>query len=122
LNNIPEGTKLSIKEVSTKNTAKAAVPKTTIALKSSYTYEEVKPLLVKYTCVACHNPDKKQVGPGFIEITRRNYSVEKILQLIKTPQPQNWPAYSTPMPPMPQVPATDAKKIAIWINSLQTKK
>ena len=91
-------------------------------MKSSYTYEEVKPLLVKYTCVACHNPDKKQVGPGFIDISRRNYTVDKIIQLIKTPQPQNWPTYSTPMPPMPQVPAADAKKIAIWINSLQTRK
>jgi len=122
LNNIPDGTKLNIKEVSTNNTAKAQVAKTNTVLKSTYTYEEVKPLLIKYTCVACHNPDKKQVGPGFIDIARRNYPVEKIIQLIKTPQPQNWPTYSTPMPPMPQVPATDAKKIAIWINSLQNNK
>jgi cytochrome c551/c552 len=122
LNNIPEGAKLNIKEVSTKNTSKAPVVKTSTAMKSAYTYEEVKPLLIKYTCVACHNPDKKQVGPGFIDISRRNYAVDKIIQLIKTPQPQNWPTYSTPMPPMPQVPASDAKKIAIWINSLQTKK
>lgn len=122
LNNIPDGTKLNMKEVSTKNTAKAPVTKTNTAIKSTYTYEEVKPLLIKYTCVACHNPDKKQVGPGFIDIARRNYPVEKIIQLIKTPQPQNWPTYSTPMPPMPQVPATDAKKIAIWINSLQNNK
>lgn len=122
LNNIPAGAKLSMSEVSTKNTAKATVGKTNATVKSSYTYEEVKPLLVKYTCVACHNPDKKQVGPGFIDISRRNYTVDKIIQLIKTPQPQNWPTYSTPMPPMPQVPAADAKKIAIWINSLQTKK
>jgi len=122
LNNIPEGAKLNIKEVSTKNTAKTPAVPSSKTIKTSYTYEEVKPLLVKYTCVACHNPDKKQVGPGFIDISRRNYSVDKILQLIKVPQPQNWPTYATPMPPMPQVPAADARKIAIWINSLQTKK
>ena len=122
LNNIPTGTKLSMNGVSTKNTAKAPAAKTSTAMKSTYTYEEVRPLLVKYTCVACHNPDKKQVGPGFIDISRRNYTVDKIIQLITNPQPQNWPTYSTPMPPMPQVPAADAKKIAIWINSLQTKK
>ncbi len=122
LNNIPAGAKLSMSEVSTKNSSKAIAAKTNTAVKSTYTYEEVKPLLVKYTCVACHNPDKKQVGPGFIDISRRNYPVDKIIQLIKTPQPQNWPTYSTPMPPMPQVPAADAKKIALWINSLQTKK
>jgi cytochrome c551/c552 len=122
LNNIPTGTKLSMNGVSTKNTAKAPAAKTNTAMKSTYTYEEVKPLLVKYTCVACHNPDKKQVGPGFIDISRRNYTVDKIIQLIKNPQPQNWPTYSTPMPPMPQVQAADAKKIAIWINSLQNNK
>lgn len=122
LNNIPEGAKLDIKEASTKNTAKAPAAAASKTVKTSYTYEEVKPLLVKYTCVACHNPDKKQVGPGFIDISRRNYSVDKILQLIKVPQPQNWPTYSTPMPPMPQVPAADARKIAIWINSLKTTK
>ena len=146
LNNIPEGTKLSMKEVSIKNTsaAKSAVKasgipgqtpggkpatpvnttegKLNVPAKSSYTYEEIKPLLVKYTCVACHNPDKKQVGPGFIDIAKRNYSPDKIMQLIKNPQPKNWPEYATPMAPMPQVPAADARKIAIWINSLDDRK
>jgi len=146
LNNIPEGTKLSMKEVSIKNTsaAKSAVKasgipgqtpggkpatpvnttegKLNVPAKSSYTYEEIKPLLVKYTCVACHNPDKKQVGPGFIDIAKRNYSPDKIMQLIKNPQPKNWPEYATPMAPMPQVPSSDARKIAIWINSLDDRK
>lgn len=122
LNNIPEGAKLNVKEASTKNTAKASAAAASKMVKTSYTYEEVKHLLVKYTCVACHNPDKKQVGPGFIDISRRNYSVDKILQLIKEPQSQNWPTYATPMPPMPQVPAADPRKIAIWINSLKTTK
>jgi hypothetical protein len=44
--------------------------------------------------------------------------VDKILQLIKIPQPQNWPEYATPMAPMPQVSESDARKIATWINSL----
>ncbi|MEP7319798.1 MAG: c-type cytochrome [Panacibacter sp.] len=121
LNNIPEGTKLSMAEVSTKNTAKA-VTTSTISATGTYTYAQIKPLLVKYTCAACHNPDKKQVGPGFIDIAKRNYSTDKILSLLKNPQPQNWPGYSTPMPPMPQVPAADVRKIAAWINSLVVKK
>ena len=70
----------------------------------------------------CHNPDKKQVGPGFIDVAKRNYSDAKILSLLKNPQPQNWPGYATPMPPMPQVPVADAKKIAAWINSLDGEK
>jgi cytochrome c551/c552 len=120
LNNIPEGSKLSMAEVSTKNTAKTI--SNTTAVNGVYTYAQIKPLLVKYTCVACHNPDKKQVGPGFIDIAKRQYSIDKILQLIKNPQPQNWPGYATPMPPMPNVPASDARKIAAWINSLAAKK
>jgi cytochrome c551/c552 len=122
LNSIPEGAKLTMKEVSTINTAKAISAAGNKAATGTATYAQIKPMLVKYTCVACHNPDKKQVGPGFIDVAKRNYSVDKILQLIKNPQPQNWPGYATPMAPMPQVPAADARRIAAWINSLDDKK
>ena len=118
LNNIPDGPSLSLKDVSTKNvpTATAAVAK--VKAGEVMTYEQIKPLLIRNTCVACHNPNKKLVGPGFNEIAKRKYSVDKILQLIKIPQPQNWPEYATPMAPMPQVSESDARKIATWINSL----
>ena len=118
LNNIPDGASLSLKDVSTKNfpTATAAVAK--VKAGEVMTYEQVKPLLIRNTCVACHNANKKLVGPGFNEIAKRKYSVDKILQLIKIPQPQNWPEYATPMAPMPQVSESDARKIANWINSL----
>jgi len=121
LNNIPDGASLSMKEVSTKNTVLVA-PVKAAAIKGVYTYEQVKPLLIKNTCVACHNPEKKQVGPAFADIAKRNYSIEKILQLIKNPQPKNWPDYATPMAPMPQVTESDARKIAAWINSLNNNK
>jgi len=121
LNNIPDGASLSMKEVSTKNTVLFA-PIKAAAIKGVYTYEQVKPLLIKNTCVACHNPEKKQVGPAFADIAKRNYSIEKILQLIKNPQPKNWPDYATPMAPMPQVTESDARKIAAWINSLNNNK
>jgi len=48
----------------------------------------------------------------------RNYSDEKIVELIYSPEPKNWPEYATPMAPMPQVPKDEALKIAAWINSL----
>jgi len=82
-------------------------------------FAEVKPLLLKNTCGACHNADKKQVGPSYKEIAKRNYSIDKIVSLIYNPQPQNWPGYATEMPPMPQVPKEDARKIAAWIKSLK---
>jgi len=142
LNQIPDGNKLSTSEVSTKNSAtpvnvpakKTAVPKGTTgkapeakgtatpakptAITKAPTFKEVEGLLTKNTCLACHNQTKRQIGPPFVEIAKRKYSAEKIFQLIHNPQPQNWPGYSTEMPPMPQVTRAEALKIAGWINSL----
>ena len=140
LNNIPEGTKLSMTDVSTKNSAiviaqapsvTSGVKKTTVAAPAKQvaqvlaqaekvpTYNDVKGMLASYTCLSCHNPDRKIVGPAFKEVAKRKYSPEKILQLIHNPQPENWPEYPTPMPPMPQVKKEDGLKIAAYINSLR---
>jgi cytochrome c551/c552 len=139
LNNIPEGAKLPISELSTTDSsippvvakapevkakpstaaAKPTPAKTTAAPKKAATYDDVKGLLAKNTCIACHNADKRQVGPAYSEVAKRNYSDEKIVDLIYNPQPQNWPGYATEMPPMPQVPKDEALKIASWINSLK---
>jgi cytochrome c551/c552 len=140
LNNIPGGAKLTMAEVSTKNTAKAAKPagagtenkgataktatgaKTTTGAKTAAatapTTAQIKPLLAKYTCTACHNVEKRQVGPAYVDVAKRRYSVGQIVRLIYNPQPENWPDYATEMPPMPQVPKADAQKIAAWIRSL----
>jgi cytochrome c551/c552 len=120
LNNIPDGASLSMSEVSTKNTV--AVVKEEKSSNGPITFADVEPLLIKNTCIACHNQNKKVVGPPFAEIAKRHYSIEEILQLIKMPQPQNWPEYSTPMAPMPQVSEADARKIAAWINTLDSNK
>jgi cytochrome c551/c552 len=151
LNNIPQGQKLSMTEVSTKNSTgaknstslkkpaavtsrqtksksaendnpeaassvnnKAASPAKTIV-----TFASVKPLLQKYTCLACHNATTRQVGPAYIEVAKRKYSVDEIVGLIYNPKPEHWPDYSTPMPPMPNVPKADAQKIARYIKSLE---
>ena len=86
------------------------------------TADEIKPLLIKNTCSACHQPTERQVGPAFRDIAKRKYSDEKIVQLIYNPDPKNWPEHETPMPPMPQVPKAEALKIASWINSLKSAK
>ncbi|WP_211327198.1 hypothetical protein [Chitinophaga flava] len=129
LNNIPEGASLPASELSTRSSAKAVAAETKAAAGKTEaakaepakapTYAQIQPLLNKHTCSSCHNPDKKQVGPGFKEVAKRNYTVAKIMALIKNPKPENWPGYATPMPPFPQVPQADAMKIAQWINSLK---
>ncbi|WP_080054108.1 c-type cytochrome [Spirosoma aerolatum] len=149
LNNIPDGEKLAMSEVSTKNsaaapaTAPAPAPATTtpaagkkapakattggkpklvegqaVTMAKAPTYEEVKGLLTRHTCVACHQANKRQVGPAFADVAKRKYTNDQIVELIYNPKPHNWPDYATEMPPMPQVPKADALKIAAWINSL----
>ncbi len=143
LNNIPEGQKLAISETSTRNSAKAAPavpgkkapatsakpgakagatvkadPKGELIAKAP-SYEDVKGLLSRHTCLACHNTEKRQVGPAYRAVAKRNYTNDQIVDLIYNPKPQNWPDYATEMPPMPQVPKADALKIAAWINSLR---
>ncbi|GEO08415.1 c-type cytochrome [Segetibacter aerophilus] len=85
-------------------------------------FAEVKNLLQKNTCLACHNPDTRQVGPAYKDVAKRKYTVAQIIDLIHNPKPEHWPDYSTPMPPMPQVPNAEARKIAEWINSLNKSK
>jgi len=79
---------------------------------------QIESLLVRNTCVACHQKEKRLVGPAYRDIAMRKYSDERIVQLIYNPQPKNWPEYTTPMAAMPQLPKDEALKIAAWINSL----
>jgi cytochrome c551/c552 len=126
LNQIPDGEKLKLSEISTKNSANTKVTTTKPAAQTTIkpatnkvpTYQEVAPLLSKNTCTSCHQANKRQVGPAFAEVAKRHYTNEQLVDLIYNPKPQNWPDYSTEMPPMPQVPKEEALKIAAWINSL----
>jgi cytochrome c len=79
---------------------------------------DIKPLMTKYTCFACHKPDARLVGPAYKDVAKKNYSVDKIVSLIAKPQPSNWPGYP-PMAPMTNVPKEDAVKLAKYINSLK---
>lgn len=124
LNQLPSGEKLSLSVLSTKadqSTIAVSAAKSGGVAKStkSPTFEEVKDLLTKHTCLACHSAEKRQVGPAYAAVAQRNYTIEQIVGLIYRPQPKNWPDFATEMPPMPQVPRADALKIATWINSLK---
>lgn len=147
LNNIPDGQKLVMTDVSVKNSAALApTTKTTTAPATSTgkkttplkgkklvegqavkmakapSYDEIKGLLARHTCLACHQANKRQVGPAYADVAKRKYTNDQIVDLIYNPKPQNWPDYATEMPPMPQVPKADALKIAAWINSLDSPK
>ena len=85
-------------------------------------YAQVQQLLQKNTCLTCHNPNTKLIGPSYKEIAKQKYSVAKIVQLIQKPNPENWPGYATRMPPMAHVPKAELTKIAEWIKSLENVK
>lgn len=78
---------------------------------------DMNALMTKYTCIACHRPNQKLVGPAYVDVAKKNYSDEEIVNLIYNPIPAHWPGYP-PMAPMKQVPKEDAMKLAGWINSL----
>jgi hypothetical protein len=130
LNNIPSGEKMSSYSPRPANLkvnpdekaeVKLSTPDDANAKKvaeKAPSFEEVKPLLQKHTCLACHQSEKRMVGPAYKDVAKRKYSNGKIIELIYNPQPKNWPGY-TEMAAMPQVPRADALLIAAWINSLK---
>jgi len=125
LHNIPSGAKMAIKTPAAPEPAKQvaatkiAPAKAATVASAIPTDAEIKSILAKNTCSACHMKDKKVIGPAYEDVAKRRYSDEKIVELIYNPQPENWPDYATPMPPMAQVSKGDALKIAKWINSLR---
>lgn len=78
---------------------------------------DMNALMTKYTCIACHRPNQRLVGPAYSDVAKKKYSNEQIVNLIYNPIPTNWPGYP-PMAAMKQVPKDDAMKLAVWINSL----
>ena len=80
--------------------------------------EEIKDVLSKSTCLGCHKMKTKLIGPSYSEIAKRGYGEEEIIELIKNPNPKNWPNYP-PMAPITWVAEKELATIASWIKSLE---
>lgn len=79
----------------------------------------IQKLLQKNTCLACHNPDNRLVGPAYKEVMKqKNYKPEQIVELIYKPKPANWPGYPA-MVGLANVPKSEALEIAKWIVTLK---
>jgi cytochrome c len=74
-------------------------------------------LVKKYGCIACHNVEKKIVGPAFKDISAKYKSKEDNVQYlagkIRNGGSGIWGMI--PMPPQKQVREDDAEAIAKWI-------
>lgn len=77
-------------------------------------------LAQKYSCLSCHQVDKKVVGPALGDVAKKykgNAKAEAtVVGVIKSGSKGAWGA--VPMPPSPQVPEADAHAIAKWVLSL----
>jgi S-disulfanyl-L-cysteine oxidoreductase SoxD len=75
---------------------------------------DVKPLLNKYTCTACHGVNNKIVGPSFAEIAKKHPGkVDYLANKIKAGGQGVWGAI--PMPAQ-NIPASEAQAIANWLS------
>ena len=79
---------------------------------------QVQNLLSRYACKSCHFMKSMPVGPGWVEMAQRNYTLKQFVQLMAEPKPENWPDYP-PMTPMPYVPEKDLEKIYQWMLTLK---
>ncbi|MBL7829301.1 MAG: c-type cytochrome [Saprospiraceae bacterium] len=79
---------------------------------------DIKTLLDKNGCVACHHMSRKLVGPSWMDISKKKYTAKRIAQLVAKPEPQNWPGY-VPMLAQPTVPKAEMTKIANWLSKLK---
>ncbi len=76
-------------------------------------------LLKKHNCTACHQMDKKVVGPAYNEVAKKYKGQKdiavKLAEKVKKGGQGVWGP--VPMPPNPQVPDADIKKMVDFILS-----
>lgn len=103
-----------------KNNAFAAAALAGLALAAAPAYANVE-LARKNACLACHDVDKKVVGPSFKEIAakyRGDAKAEALLfKKVKDGGVGVWG--QVPMPPNAHVKDEDAKALVKWIATLK---
>jgi cytochrome c len=74
-------------------------------------------LATSKNCLACHQPDKKVVGPAFKDVASRyagdKDAVDRLAQKIVKGGAGAWGP--VPMPANPQVSEAEARQLAAWV-------
>lgn len=77
-------------------------------------------LIRRYDCYTCHADEEAKAGPAFVDVAAKyqgnSRGVAILTALVKNGRHGEGP---WPMPPLPQVPDADARKIAEYILSLK---
>jgi len=78
-------------------------------------------MMTKYACSACHQIDKKVVGPAYVEVAAKykgdKNAVELLSKKVKDGSTGVWG--QIPMPPNSSVPPADIKELVTWILTLK---
>ena len=78
-------------------------------------------LLQKNNCLACHNVTQTVVGPAFKDVANKYRgqadAADKLARKIRLGGSGVWGAM--PMPAHPQIPESDAKKLAVYILNIK---
>jgi cytochrome c len=72
-------------------------------------------LAKKYNCLACHQVDKKLVGPAYKDIAKKYRAADAAMLAEKVKKGGSGVWGPVPMPPNPTVPDADLKKLIDWI-------
>jgi cytochrome c len=87
-----------------------------LALPAQADDKEMEALAKKHNCLACHQTDKKVIGPAYKEVAKK-YKGQNVAanleQKVKKGGVGVWG--QIPMPPNPAVPDGDVKKLVDWI-------
>ncbi len=76
-------------------------------------------LAKKYNCLACHQVDKKVVGPAYKDIAKKYKAADAAKLIAKVKKGGSGVWGPVPMPPNPTVPDADLKKLVDWILGLK---
>jgi len=93
---------------------------TGLAMAGAAQAEDPQALLRKYDCTICHANDEAKTGPAFVDTAakyRGNPQAAATLAAVVRKGAHGGGPW--PMPPSPQVPAADARKIARYILALR---
>ncbi len=78
-------------------------------------------MMKKDGCAACHEVDKKKVGPSYADVAAKykgdKDAVAKLTKKVKEGGSGVWGPI--PMPPNANVPATDVSDLVTWILTLK---
>jgi cytochrome c len=76
-------------------------------------------LAKKHNCIACHQTDKKSVGPSYKDIAKK-YKGQNVAAMLadKVKKGGSGVWGQVPMAPNPNVPDADVQKLVSWIMAM----